>query len=76
MISINNLQFYFALFDSISITTSSIKLDILRFAFMLFSLFKNKNYIYIKNKMSEIDELYEVSVRIVRVACFSRRILI
>ena len=70
IISICNLQFSFAFFDSISIATSSINLDILMFAYLFTIFFENNNRVYIENKMSEIDNLYGISVRITRAACF------
>ena len=70
-ISINNLQFFFAFFDSISIATSSINFNILIFASLCwFFISKNKNQICIKRKMNEIDDFCEISMRIARAACF------
>ena len=67
-ILVNNLLFCFTLFDSTSITTLSIKLDIFIFAyFVSFSSSENKNRIYIENKM---NDLCEISARIVRIAYF------
>ena len=61
----------FALFDLTAIATSSIKLDILMFAYLcLFFIFENKNRIYIENKMSEINDFCGISVRTTRAACF------
>ena len=68
---------FFALFDSTSIATSSIKLKILMFAYLcLFFILENKNRIYIEDEINEINDLCEISVRIARVACFFYRMLI
>ena len=47
------------------------------FAYLcLFFIFKNKNRMYIQNKMSKIEDFCEISMRIVRAACFFHRMLI
>ena len=70
-ISVNNLLFCFGFFYSTSITTLPIKLDIFIFAyFASFFISENKNRIYIENKIDEMSDFCEISVRIARAACF------
>ena len=68
IISISVLQLFSMFFDETLICISSIKLKELIRAFI--RIFENKNRIYMKNRIGEIDDFCDMSVFIWRVCCF------